>query len=319
MGAFTAGSFPATHSAESDRRLLIVEDDEDFADSLSSILQPRGLERAGGARPVRAVGRASSGFAAEVALVDVRLGRFSGLDVVAQLKSRKPAILTVVMTAYVAAETAIEALRLGAYDYLTKPFEPSELWATLERCFDRIDLERARASAEAARRKWLLPLPGRRRVSMGGGSKSWKRPTPSALPTCAWISSPRTHKNRCANSSAPMWIRGSKCTASCPTWPPPRKPWPWSIKLQNDIWRDAVKATQAAAVSPAPMLLLPALNQMIDITTTRTMATQMHPPTIVFVLLFGLGLGCALMAGYAMAVPTAAAGCTCWASPPAWP
>ncbi len=134
------------------RRLLIVEDDEDFADSLASILLPRGMEVVVVRDPSELPGVLDR-FGAEVALVDVRLGRFSGLEVVAQLKSRKPAILTVVMTAYVAAETAIEALRLGAYDYLTKPFDPSELWATLERCFDRIDLERARARAEADRRK----------------------------------------------------------------------------------------------------------------------------------------------------------------------
>jgi PAS domain S-box-containing protein len=153
MGAFTAGSFPATQSADSDaRRLLIVEDDEDFADSLASILQPRGLALQV-VRDPSELATVLERFSAEVALVDVRLGRFSGLDVVAELKSRMPEMLTVVMTAYVAAETAIEALRLGAYDYLTKPFEPSELWATLERCFDRIDAERARASAEAARRK----------------------------------------------------------------------------------------------------------------------------------------------------------------------
>ncbi len=85
--------------------------------------------------------------------MDVRLGRSSGLDVVAMLKKRRPPVLTVVMTAYVAADTAIEALRRGAYDYLTKPFDPSELFATLDRCFDRIDLERARREAEAARRK----------------------------------------------------------------------------------------------------------------------------------------------------------------------
>jgi PAS domain S-box-containing protein len=153
MGAITAGTSTETRSVGNDaRRLLIVEDDEDFADSLSSILQPRGLDVVV-VRDPSDLGAVIERFPAEVALVDVRLGRISGLDVVAQLKSRKPAILTVVMTAYVAAETAIEALRLGAYDYLTKPFEPSELWATLERCFDRIDLERARASAEAARRK----------------------------------------------------------------------------------------------------------------------------------------------------------------------
>jgi hypothetical protein len=50
------------------------------------------------------------------------------------------------------------------------------------------------------------------------------------------------------------------------------------------------------------MLLLPALNAMIDITTTRTEAARMHPPTVVFVLLGVLALACALFAGYDMAV-----------------
>jgi hypothetical protein len=49
------------------------------------------------------------------------------------------------------------------------------------------------------------------------------------------------------------------------------------------------------------MLLLPALNQMIDVTTTRTMTAQMHPPMVVFVMLFGLALAGALLAGYGMA------------------
>jgi PAS domain S-box-containing protein len=154
MGAFSAGAGPSTQSAgdHPPRKLLIVEDDEDFADSLISILKPYGLELRVAREPLQ-VAEMLEHFPAEVALIDIRLGRFSGLDVVAYLKTRNPAILTVIMTAYVAAETAIEALRRGAYDYLTKPFQPSELQATLERCFDRIDLERARASAEAARRK----------------------------------------------------------------------------------------------------------------------------------------------------------------------
>jgi hypothetical protein len=49
------------------------------------------------------------------------------------------------------------------------------------------------------------------------------------------------------------------------------------------------------------MLLLPALNQMIDITTTRTMATQMHPPVIIFVMLVLLALLSALLAGHDLA------------------
>ena len=52
-------------------------------------------------------------------------------------------------------------------------------------------------------------------------------------------------------------------------------------ELQTQIWRQAVAASRAKGGAPsAPMLLLPALNAMFDITTTRTMATQMHPPTI---------------------------------------
>ena len=72
-------------------------------------------------------------------------------------------------------------------------------------------------------------------------------------------------------------------------------------ELQKQIWRQAVVASRAeGAPLAAPILLLPALNAMIDITTTRTMATQMHPPTIVFVMLFGLALAASLLAGYGM-------------------
>src|SRR5215469_723984 len=71
--------------------------------------------------------------------------------------------------------------------------------------------------------------------------------------------------------------------------------------LQSQIWRQAVAASRAQGAPPAaPILLLPALNAMIDITTTRTMATQMHPPTVVFVMLFGLALAASLLAGFGM-------------------
>ena len=74
-----------------------------------------------------------------------------------------------------------------------------------------------------------------------------------------------------------------------------------STQLQRDLWRQTVAACQAAPTPQATMLLLPALNHMIDITTTRTMAVQMHPPMIVFVMLFGLALTSSLLAGYGMA------------------
>ena len=72
-------------------------------------------------------------------------------------------------------------------------------------------------------------------------------------------------------------------------------------ELQMQIWRQAVAASRAEGASPAAsVLLLPALNAMIDITTTRTMATQVHPPAVVFVMLFALALAASLLAGYGM-------------------
>jgi hypothetical protein len=69
--------------------------------------------------------------------------------------------------------------------------------------------------------------------------------------------------------------------------------------LQKEIWSKSLVATQRPdAPSQATMLLLPALNQMIDITTTRMMALRTHPPMVIFMLLGFLSLVGALLVGY---------------------
>ena len=72
-----------------------------------------------------------------------------------------------------------------------------------------------------------------------------------------------------------------------------------SVGIQNEIWTGAVAACREAP-SQATIVLLPALNAMIDITTTRLAATEMHPPMIVYAVLGLVALGCALLAGYEM-------------------
>jgi hypothetical protein len=71
--------------------------------------------------------------------------------------------------------------------------------------------------------------------------------------------------------------------------------------LQNEIWRQAVAATRAVDSSATTALLLPAVNQMIDITTTRTVAAQSHPPAAVFGMLLVLVMASSFLAGHAMA------------------
>ncbi len=73
-----------------------------------------------------------------------------------------------------------------------------------------------------------------------------------------------------------------------------------SAQIQSRIWSHAVAATRELNSPAATSLILATLNNMIDITTTRVVATQTHPPTIIFVVLVVMVLAAGLLAGYNM-------------------
>ena len=76
---------------------------------------------------------------------------------------------------------------------------------------------------------------------------------------------------------------------------------PETARLQGVIWQQATAAASLPGANPdATKLLLPAINNMIDITSTRRNTFNMHPPAVVFWLLFVFSGGSALMAGYSM-------------------
>jgi hypothetical protein len=76
-----------------------------------------------------------------------------------------------------------------------------------------------------------------------------------------------------------------------------------SKEIQKEIWTKAVSATAIPdSHADAGKLLIPALNNMIDINTVRTMALQNHPPGVIYALLFILAVICSLLAGYRMAI-----------------
>jgi hypothetical protein len=74
-----------------------------------------------------------------------------------------------------------------------------------------------------------------------------------------------------------------------------------SQELQNEIWQKSVAAAGRSPNTAASMLLLPALNSMIDITTVRIAATEDHPPNVIFIMLAVIALATSLMAGFEMA------------------
>ena len=135
------------HNGTKRLRLLIVDDDVDFAESLLEVLEPRGYQVALVHTAADAL-KIIRDFDAQVALVDIRLDRGNGIRLIPELRGARPGILCLMMTAYAAIENAIEALKYGAYDYLRKPLDAQDLFATLDRCFERLRLEREKNQAE---------------------------------------------------------------------------------------------------------------------------------------------------------------------------
>ena len=145
-------------------RILIVDDEPNIRRTLRIALEAMGHaveEAASGTEALRLVERRPS----DVALVDLRLGADSGLDYLEPLLAQNPRLAVVVITAHASIDTAVDAMRRGAFDYLPKPFTPAQVRAVLDRVArvrglrDRVaDLEdRVRATVPEADLEGLDP------------------------------------------------------------------------------------------------------------------------------------------------------------------
>ncbi|HWC04740.1 MAG TPA: sigma-54 dependent transcriptional regulator [Methylomirabilota bacterium] len=117
------------------RRVLIVEDDEVFLRPLRRALELGGfdvLTASSGEEALDLLKRED----ADLALTDQRLPGMDGVEVVRRIRSEHPDVGIVVMTAYGTIGAAVEATRLGAEDYLVKPFEPDEILLVLRRALE---------------------------------------------------------------------------------------------------------------------------------------------------------------------------------------
>jgi two-component system, response regulator RegA len=111
---------------------LVVDDDEVFRTRLVKAIQSRGIEAAGAASGDDAL-RVAPALKPEAAILDLRMPGMSGLDLVSELTSKVPGIRIVVLTGYGSIATAVEAVRRGAINYLTKPLDTDQILAAFER------------------------------------------------------------------------------------------------------------------------------------------------------------------------------------------
>ena len=107
-------------------RLLIVDDDIVVRDSLGKWFESEGFDVtiAAGAPPALEI---LSHDRFDLALVDIKMPGVDGIELQAKLRQIDPDMPVVIMTGYASVETAVRALKNGAYDYITKPFDPDEL------------------------------------------------------------------------------------------------------------------------------------------------------------------------------------------------
>jgi DNA-binding NtrC family response regulator len=133
---------PDTNSAGIPFRTLVVDDDELVRDLLTEHLRARGMKVttvANGREAVETLERSAGAFG--LVFTDLNLPEADGLAVLRSARAANASAYVVIITGYATLDSAIQAVRLGAYDYLTKPFSLGQIDVILRRVQDRTALE----------------------------------------------------------------------------------------------------------------------------------------------------------------------------------
>jgi len=131
----------AEHPPGTMRRVLVVDDEENIRLVLRTLLKKNGYEvevADGGEAALERI----DAFGPDVILTDVRMPKMGGLDLLATLKAKQCAATVIVMSAYGNMDLALEAMKAGAYDYVSKPFKPDEIVLALRKAEEREALRR---------------------------------------------------------------------------------------------------------------------------------------------------------------------------------
>src|SRR5262245_24726782 len=123
------------------RRILVVDDEENIRLVLRTLLKKHGyeVEVADGGESALA---ALEAFDPDMILTDVRMPRMGGMDLLGALQAKQHPATVIVMSAYGNVDLALEAMKAGAYDYVSKPFKPDEIVLSLRKAEERESLRR---------------------------------------------------------------------------------------------------------------------------------------------------------------------------------
>ncbi len=119
--------------------ILVIDDEEIICDSLKSVLKKGGY-------PVSTARTAKKGLeyiqqgSFPIVLLDLKLPDADGMEVLRQIREDQPDTVVIIITGYASVKSAVDAMKVGAYDYLSKPFTPDEIRVVVRRALEKIDL-----------------------------------------------------------------------------------------------------------------------------------------------------------------------------------
>src|SRR3954471_1352136 len=130
-----ATTIEAPSSTKTKGRILVVDDELVVRDSLGKWFTSEGYTArpASGAREALEIIQQA---AFDIALIDIKMPGMDGMELQARLREADPDLTVVIMTGYASVDTAVQALKLGAFDYITKPVDPDELSHLVGRAMD---------------------------------------------------------------------------------------------------------------------------------------------------------------------------------------
>ena len=133
-------------------RILIIDDNETMREGLGATVRRMGHEAvmaSSGAEGLTHIASAAGRPPVEFVITDLKMDGIGGLDVVKAVRERDPDCPVMIVTAFGTVETAVEAMRLGAWDFLQKPFAPEVVRLKVARALELRGERRARERAEA--------------------------------------------------------------------------------------------------------------------------------------------------------------------------
>lgn len=140
-----------------DALVLVVDDEQDIRDASERILSRAGYQVQKASRGDEALNILNRN-SVDIVLLDLKMPGMDGMEVLARIRMLSDTIQVIVITGYATVETAIEAMKQGAYDFIPKPFEPDQLRIVVNRAWEKIHFTQEAQRLEQERNRTLADL-----------------------------------------------------------------------------------------------------------------------------------------------------------------